>query len=428
MADSIANESLVHRTTDVIPLEDRTTGSVPAPQTQREVYGPNIDDDPRIESARDQTELDVAALIVNKMIGTGIFTGPSSVLLYTHNKSIAIGLWVLGFAYTLLSMMMYLEFARQLPYTGGELIYFANQVLLAARPDEINGNDNVQRLMRFLAVTVTTAVCLLLYVSDAKSRLLNKATAFAKVLLLVIVIGFGANYLHNHGSHDLDWMETAPNTSKTLPARSWQSAFITVLFSFHGWENATLFFGRDSKDGRGKASNTVSLVTAIVIALSAFGSMLSVAYTGVRGSAYWRRSAPVRATYSWQAISSQQRTVSLIVKHNALTHPGTPEGGIVLHWIATVVYICITATFDSVNEAINFSGTLLVFGHFFVEGLVGLGFVWFDSHRRMISYLTYPAKSWYEDGNQQPARWMRRHPNSHYSKYGQSLPLHKMSL
>lgn len=102
MTDSIAMESLIHPTTDATPLGDRTTGSVPAPQTQREVYGPNIDDDPRIESARDQTELDVAALIVNKMIGTGIFTGPSSVLLYTHNKSVAIGLWVLGFSYTLL--------------------------------------------------------------------------------------------------------------------------------------------------------------------------------------------------------------------------------------------------------------------------------------------------------------------------------------
>lgn len=117
---------------------------------------------------------------------------------------------------------------------------FANQVLLAAHPDEANGNDNAQRLLRFLAVAVTTAVCLLLYVSNAKSRLLNKATAFAKVLLLVVVIGFGAYYLHNHGSHNLDWMETAPNLSGALPTRNWQSAFITVLFSFHGWENATL--------------------------------------------------------------------------------------------------------------------------------------------------------------------------------------------
>jgi len=100
MADSIANGSLTHRLTNDIQLEDMTEGSAPMPRTQ--AYESYIDDDPRIESARDQTELDVAALIINKMIGSGIFTGPYHVLLYTQNKSLAIGLWVLGFAYTLL--------------------------------------------------------------------------------------------------------------------------------------------------------------------------------------------------------------------------------------------------------------------------------------------------------------------------------------
>lgn len=46
----------------------------------------------------------------------------------------------------------------------------------------------------------------------------------------------------------------------------------------------------------------------------------------------------------------------------------------------------------------------------------------------MISDLTYPAKSWYEDGNDQPARWMRRHRNSHYLKNIKSLPLKTISL
>jgi hypothetical protein len=45
---------------------------------------------------------DVASLIANKMIGTGIFTGPSTVLQFTLNKNVAIGLWTLGFFYTLL--------------------------------------------------------------------------------------------------------------------------------------------------------------------------------------------------------------------------------------------------------------------------------------------------------------------------------------
>jgi len=44
---------------------------------------------------------DVASLIINKMIGTGIFTAPPTVLLMTGSPSLAFGLWTLGFAYTI---------------------------------------------------------------------------------------------------------------------------------------------------------------------------------------------------------------------------------------------------------------------------------------------------------------------------------------
>lgn len=54
----------------------------------------------RVEAHRDLSWLDVAALIVNKTVGTGIFTGPASALLYTQNKQTVIVLWLLGFVYT----------------------------------------------------------------------------------------------------------------------------------------------------------------------------------------------------------------------------------------------------------------------------------------------------------------------------------------
>ena len=98
----------------------------------------------KIEYHRKLTWWDVAALIINKMIGTGIFSGPPTVLLYTGKKSTALWLWAAGFVYTLiryaivsdrllevailliwkyLSMTLYLEYSRKLPYTGGELVY-----------------------------------------------------------------------------------------------------------------------------------------------------------------------------------------------------------------------------------------------------------------------------------------------------------------
>jgi hypothetical protein len=51
--------------------------------------------------ARPLSQRDVASLIINKMIGTGIFTAPPSVLLMARSRSLAFGLWLLGFAYTI---------------------------------------------------------------------------------------------------------------------------------------------------------------------------------------------------------------------------------------------------------------------------------------------------------------------------------------
>jgi hypothetical protein len=84
-----------------------------------------------------------SALMINQMIGTGIFTTPGIVLLLTKSKPIALVLWASGGVYSLLrlvtrnkrltsscilidlalSVLLYLEFATAFPYNGGALIY-----------------------------------------------------------------------------------------------------------------------------------------------------------------------------------------------------------------------------------------------------------------------------------------------------------------
>jgi hypothetical protein len=45
---------------------------------------------------------DIFSLIVNKMIGTGIFTAPAQAFLLTGSKKIAILMWVIGYFYSIL--------------------------------------------------------------------------------------------------------------------------------------------------------------------------------------------------------------------------------------------------------------------------------------------------------------------------------------
>jgi hypothetical protein len=66
-------------------------------------------------------------------------------------------------------------------------------------------------------------------------------------------------------------------------------------------------------------------------------------------SRFWRKSAPRRAT-----DHAQDRT--------------SPEGGTILHWLATVFFIGVTIPYQNLSNAIAFSGNLLVYGHFVVEG------------------------------------------------------------
>lgn len=92
---------------------------------------------------KEQTPLDetsVACLIINKMIGTGIYTTPGIILLLCGNKILALILWLCGGIYSYLrlayslhanaplltcdfSIYIYLEYGLAWPYNGGEFFY-----------------------------------------------------------------------------------------------------------------------------------------------------------------------------------------------------------------------------------------------------------------------------------------------------------------
>ncbi|KAI8716964.1 hypothetical protein NCS52_00991200 [Fusarium sp. LHS14.1] len=68
------------------------------------------------------------------MVGTGIYTAPASVFLITGNKSLTLGLFGIGFLYSLVSMIIYLDFAKVLPFNGGELIYIDEMTSHVSKP------------------------------------------------------------------------------------------------------------------------------------------------------------------------------------------------------------------------------------------------------------------------------------------------------
>lgn len=110
---------------------------------------------------------------------------------------------------------------------------FARQVIIAATD---NPDIHDQRVMRLIAVVIITVICLLLYFSTATGRRLNRYLAWLKIGLMIIVFMAGAIKAGDATAHDITKSFQSAHSSSA-------AALLQVLFSFQGWENATLVRG-----------------------------------------------------------------------------------------------------------------------------------------------------------------------------------------
>jgi amino acid transporter len=108
---------------------------------------------------------------------------------------------------------------------------FAEQVLTCTAGDTLNPNENPQAL-RFIAVVALSFFCLLHYFSGRVGRDLNQVLAFIKIIMLLIFFIAGCVRAAHHFTPD--WKRN-PNQDVSSSA----TAFLYILFSFSGWENAT---------------------------------------------------------------------------------------------------------------------------------------------------------------------------------------------
>lgn len=86
-----------------------TVGPIaPVDQTRNnttELDGP-LDHPPGRTSSQTLGAFDIASFNINKMIGTGIFTTPGTILLLTGNKTVALAIWIVGWVYTYLGCVL----------------------------------------------------------------------------------------------------------------------------------------------------------------------------------------------------------------------------------------------------------------------------------------------------------------------------------
>lgn len=118
--------------------------------------------------------------------------------------------------------------------TATNCMEFSNQVLISTNIHDPSYDPNHadQRLLRFIAIVALSLFCLVHYFSGRIGRVLNQILALIKVILLLVVIVAGiVRASHNFKA---DWSHST-NPDKSSSA----AAFLLVMFSYSGWENAT---------------------------------------------------------------------------------------------------------------------------------------------------------------------------------------------
>jgi amino acid transporter len=372
--------------------------------------------------------LDVSALILNKMVGTGIFTVPGIVLTLTGSKRISLGFWVLGGVYSMLSFAIYLEYGINFPYNGGDLIYldeawpspellstvlysgyficfgnsagnsvaFAKHVLAASSAEVVLSTDFDKRLVNLVAVAILTIICFINYFSKDAGLFLNKLLAFYKVGLLFAIFVAGALVRNKPGSGSGDWRENHGGGS----AIDTLSAIIYILYSFQGWENANYVAGEIKADkptlrrGGFLAIITVTIIYILAtvgyylacpsVLITARNSDLGMAQyfasrafghvTGfkicVALSAVGNLVAVIFTSAKVKQSIARQRIIPFHKFFAADGYFATPGGALILHWACSFILII---AMPNTTDGYGFIIGIFTYGHLLIGVFVGWG-------------------------------------------------------
>ncbi|KAI1076893.1 amino acid transporter [Whalleya microplaca] len=375
-------------------------------------------------------------LILNKMIGTGIFSTPSGIFAATGSVGISIILWIVGGIITFCGLSVFLEFGLAIPLSGGEKNYlervyrhprylascvlasqmvllgfssgnslaFGRYVLAAAGSTEGDGWT-----ARGIAIgCITFAVLLHSTLPKWGLRLVNLLGIFKVVILLLIVFsGFAAiagrlrvpppgNF---HNAFDIEVTEDYGGQG----AYGYATALLRIIYSYKGWENANYVVG-ELRNPRKTLATAAPLaiggVTILyVLANVAYFAAISkkdlatseVLVAGLFFRNVFGDSAAARALPAFVALSNLGNVLAVSFAHARLNQEfgkeallpfgrfwasikpfNAPAAALFLHWLVTVIVLVAPPP----GPAYNFLVDLYTYPGAWINGFVAAGLIY----------------------------------------------------
>ncbi|KAI5813458.1 amino acid permease-domain-containing protein [Pyronema omphalodes] len=228
---------------------------------------------------------DTAGLVINRMIGSGIFSTPGTILIGTGSVGVAMMFWITGAFIAFAGLCVYLELGLTIPRrrigeganrrdvfvprSGGEKNYLewiykkpryaascvyavvfvflgntaANSIVFSRYTLECFNNDNPSNwVVKAYALTAVTVACMLHGVWRSGGIWISNLLAIFKVVVLFFIIGLGfavrggafPNINRDIGNFDTKTSFANPATKPY----GLVMALLSVRFSYGGFENA----------------------------------------------------------------------------------------------------------------------------------------------------------------------------------------------
>ncbi|KAI0078613.1 amino acid transporter [Panus rudis PR-1116 ss-1] len=203
-------------------------------------------------------------LIVGRIIGTGIFSTPSSILGSVGSVGASLMLWVLGFVLSFCGLFVWLEYGTMFPRSGGEKVYleavykkprylatvmfatnaiilgftasgcivFASNILLAA------GHAADRWAVRGIALGVIGFATLVHGLTPRLGVWIMNGLSVFKIVIVIFVVVTGWVVLSGH-THIADPHVNFRNAfeGSANSSNDYATAMFKVLFAYTGWSN-----------------------------------------------------------------------------------------------------------------------------------------------------------------------------------------------
>ncbi|KAK7685241.1 hypothetical protein QCA50_011604 [Cerrena zonata] len=309
---------------DSLPDYEEAVGAIGAPTEKISPLGYHVD------------WMSVIFLNVSKMIGTGVFSTPGSILKAVGSVGVSLIFWVIGFLFASASLSVYLEYATYFPHrSGAEVAYLekayarprfllpitfavqsvllsfssSNAIVLAQYLLVAGGQEITTWRVRGLAVGVFTGVILIGIASTKWALRLSNVIGVVKLVTLVFVAITGLVVLGGHTrvvDPHVNFRNAFAGTNSN--ANSLATALVKVNFAYAGYENAFNMINEVKNPIKTmKRFAPVSLITVFILYLLA-----NVAYFAAIPKEQIEASNQLTASLFFTAVFGEGRAVTAL--------------------------------------------------------------------------------------------------------------------